>query len=155
MTSVLWEWGKEGRRNLRFVLTPLMPRHCGSKPGRASPSPGPLHVIDPHRVQYGGQYERAKFAHSAADAATMLLFGMASLLLLDLALPPARIGFHGLSLLYMLVYAWSRANPTAQVSFMGLLTLPGLYLPGVFVAMDLLQGQSVAAPLLGIAAGHL
>ncbi|KAL6769681.1 DER1 [Auxenochlorella protothecoides x Auxenochlorella symbiontica] len=106
-------------------------------------------------VQYGGQYERAKFAHSAADAATMLLFGMASLLLLDLALPPARIGFHGLSLLYMLVYAWSRANPTAQVSFMGLLTLPGLYLPGVFVAMDLLQGQSVAAPLLGIAAGHL
>lgn len=106
-------------------------------------------------VQYAGQFERAKFSHSVADSATMLGFGMAAILGLDAAFPFARVGFHGLSLLYYLMYGWSRVNASTQVSIMGVVAVPGLYMPFLFLVMDLVQGASIAAPLLGIASGHL
>lgn len=106
-------------------------------------------------IQYGAQYERAKFPASVADAVVMIAFGMGAIAALDAAFPWARLGFHGVSLLYYLIYGWSRTHGSQQVSFMGLINLPGQYLPFLFVVMDLVQGASIAAPLLGIAAGHL
>ncbi len=55
----------------------------------------------------------------------------------------------------MLVYLWSKENPTARVSFFGLFAVQGLYLPYVLVGWTVLQGGSPVEELRGIVAGHL
>ncbi|SNX83654.1 related to DFM1 - ER protein involved in ER-associated protein degradation [Melanopsichium pennsylvanicum] len=43
-------------------------------------------------------------------------------------------------LLNALIYVWARANPTAIVSFFGMVNCPSKWLPYVYLAIDLLQG---------------
>ena len=57
-------------------------------------------------------------------------------------------------ILYVIMYAWSRREPDAQVSFFGF-KFKSLYMPWFYVALRLLMGGSVFEPLVGIAVGHL
>lgn len=106
-------------------------------------------------VSYGGSYESSKFGHNTADAVTMIVFCMASTILIDAAVPMLRSSFHGPTLVFALLYLWSKQNPTAPVSLFGLIKLQALYLPFAFLAITLLQGASPKSDIMGILVGHL
>ena len=106
-------------------------------------------------MQYGGAYEKAKHGHNVADAITMLAFGMGATLAVDRVVPFFRAAFHGPVLVIMLVYLWSKQNPETQVSLFGLIKFKALFLPFAFLAIDLIQGQSITSAVLGILVGHL
>lgn len=107
-------------------------------------------------IQYGAAYESARFGGNAADAITMLLAGMTSIMALDLALP-SFFGaiFHGPSLVFMMLYLWSKQDPNAIVSFFGLIKFQALYLPFALLALEMVQGSSPMSGITGILAGHL
>ncbi len=107
-------------------------------------------------VRYGAAYESAKFLGDAAGAATCALVGAAAILALDGLAPALFSGaFHGASLIFMLLYLWSRANPTQVVGFFGVVQFQAFYLPFALLALDVVQGASPAPGVRGILAGHL
>ena len=57
------------------------------------------------------------------------------------------------SLLYMIMYVWSRRDPNVIVSIFGF-KLQVIYLPWFYIAMRLLMGGSISQPLIGVAVGH-
>jgi len=107
-------------------------------------------------VQYGVSYEKSKFLGNAADAITMVGWGMIFILALDGLLPMFfREFFHGEALIFMLLYLWSKQNPATQVSFFGVVKFQALYLPFGMLLIDIAQGASPFIGILGILAGHL
>lgn len=108
-----------------------------------------------HRIQYGAAYESAKFLGNTADAITMLLFGMTSIMALDGLLPSFFYApFHGVSLIFMLLYLWSKQSPTTQVGLFGIIKFQALYLPFALLLLDVVQGANPMSGILGILAGH-
>jgi Derlin-2/3 len=105
--------------------------------------------------QYGGSYEQTKFSHNTADAVTLIFFLMTSTILIDFLIPPFRSYIHGPTLIFALIYLWSKQNPTAPISLFGLIKLQALYLPFAFMGITVLQGGSPFPELLGILVGHL
>ncbi|KAI9191453.1 hypothetical protein LWI28_008634 [Acer negundo] len=71
------------------------------------------------------------------------------------AIPMLWTPFLGVSLVFMLIYVWSREYPNAQINIYGLVTIQAFYLPWAMLAMDVLFGASLLPDLLGIIAGHL
>ena len=63
--------------------------------------------------------------------------------------------FLAVSLVFMLVYVWSREFPNAQINIYGLVQLKAFYLPWAMLALDVIFGSPLTADLLGIIAGHL
>ena len=55
---------------------------------------------------------------------------------------------------YMIVYVWSRREPTSVLNFFGF-KFQSLYLPWVYCGMDMLMGGSIQPALMGIGVGHL
>ncbi|MBA0681160.1 hypothetical protein Goari_012816 [Gossypium aridum] len=84
----------------------------------------------------------------------MMIFGALSLLVLS-AIPIFRTPFLGVSLVFMLLYVWSREFPNAQINIYGLVTLKAFYLPWAMLALDVIFGSELIPDLLGIIAGHL
>ncbi|XP_068634332.1 derlin-1.1-like [Aristolochia californica] len=105
-------------------------------------------------ARYGVLLEKGAFNKRTADFLWMMIFGAASLLVLA-ALPPLSSPFLGCSLVFMIVYVWSRENPNARINIYGVVTIKGFYLPWVFLALDLIFGIPLKTGFLGIAAGHL
>ena len=93
---------------------------------------------------------------NTADALWMLILGMASILALDLVLP-FLFGdfFHGASLIFMLLYLWSKHNPNTPVSFFGVINFQAAYLPFAMLVLDMVQGASIKSGAVGIIAGHI
>jgi len=58
------------------------------------------------------------------------------------------------SMLYVIIYVWSRKDPDTITSIFGF-KFKSLYLPWAYVAMKMLMGQSVTPALVGIAVGHI
>lgn len=105
-------------------------------------------------ARYGVQLEKGPFDRRTADFLWMMIFGAFSLLALA-AIPIFRVPFLGISLVFMLVYVWSREFPNAQISIYGLVTLKAFYLPWAMLALDVIFGSGIMPDLLGIIAGHL
>ena len=61
----------------------------------------------------------------------------------------------GPSLIMALVYTWSRANATARVSFFGIFTVDGFYLPFALLAWTVVSGGDPIPDVRGILAGHV
>lgn len=57
------------------------------------------------------------------------------------------------SLLYVVMYVWSRRESEARVNIFGF-KFQALFLPWVYVAIRMLMGGSITMPLIGIAVGH-
>ena len=55
-------------------------------------------------------------------------------------------------LLYVIMYVWSRREPEAQANIFGF-KFQSIYLPWVYIALRVLMGNSIVAPLIGIASG--
>ncbi|GKV10000.1 hypothetical protein SLEP1_g21428 [Rubroshorea leprosula] len=105
-------------------------------------------------ARYGVQLEQGPFQKRTADFLWMMIFGALSLLALS-ALPIFRSPFLGISLVFMLLYVWSRESPHAQVNIYGLVALKAFYLPWAMLALDVIFGSPIVPDLLGIVAGHL
>lgn len=85
----------------------------------------------------------------------MLGFGCIAMLALDLLIPPLRGFFHGQSLIFMLLYLWSKMSPETPVSLFGLIKFKAMYLPFMLMALDVVQGGGIITDIVGILAGHL
>ncbi|KAM0945719.1 putative derlin, Rhomboid-like superfamily [Dioscorea sansibarensis] len=105
-------------------------------------------------ARYGVQLERSAFDKRTADYLWMMIFGALSLLALS-AIPLLQSAFLGISLVFMLLYLWSREFPTAQINIYGLVTLKAFYLPWAMLALDVIFGSPILPDLMGIIAGHL
>uniref|UniRef100_A0A1D1XUC2 Derlin n=1 Tax=Anthurium amnicola TaxID=1678845 RepID=A0A1D1XUC2_9ARAE len=105
-------------------------------------------------ARYGVQLEKGPFDRRTADFLWMMMFGAISLLALS-AIPLLRFPFLGISLVFMLLYVWSREFPNAQVNIYGLVALKAFYLPWAMLALDVIFGSPLMPDLLGIVAGHL
>jgi len=116
----------------------------------------PIAVAFSCSIQYGASYESAKFLGNTADAITMLLVGMGTIMALDTLLPFFFFSpFHGPSLIFMMLYLWSKHNPNSEVGFFGVIRFQAMYLPFALLALDVVQGASLKSGLLGILAGHM
>lgn len=62
--------------------------------------------------------------------------------------------FLGHAFTIMLVYIWSRRNPTIRMNFFGLITFQAPYLPWVLLAFTILLGSSSVVDIIGIIVGH-
>nr|DAD48888.1 TPA_asm: hypothetical protein HUJ06_018825 [Nelumbo nucifera] len=100
-------------------------------------------------ARYGVQLERGPFERRTADFLWMMIFGALS------AIPLLWTPFLGISLVFMLLYVWSREFPNAQINIYGLVTLKAFYLPWTMLALDVIFGSPLMPDLLGIIAGHL
>ncbi|XP_056677137.1 derlin-3 isoform X2 [Monodelphis domestica] len=102
--------------------------------------------------RYCRMLEEGSFRGRTADFVYMFLFGGALMTLFGLL---ASLFFLGQAFTVMLVYVWSRRNPSLRMNFFGLLNLQAPFLPWVLLAFSLLLGNSILVDLLGIAVGHI
>ncbi|XVF11238.1 hypothetical protein REPUB_Repub08aG0009200 [Reevesia pubescens] len=105
-------------------------------------------------ARYGVLLEKGPFDKRTADYVWMLIFGALSLLVMS-AIPFLWTPFMAGSLVFMIVYVWSREFPNAQISIYGLVTLKGFYLPWALLALDLIVGAPLMEDIIGMVAGHL
>ncbi|XP_009798903.1 derlin-1 [Nicotiana tabacum] len=105
-------------------------------------------------ARYGVQLESGPFQRQTADFLWMMIFGALTLLALSL-IPFFRSPFLGISLVFMLLYVWSREFPNANINIYGLVTLKAFYLPWAMLGLDVIFGSLIMPDLLGIIAGHL
>eukprot|EP00249_Psilotum_nudum_P015086 c25159_g1_i3 orf=502-1227(-) len=106
-------------------------------------------------ARYGVQLESGPFSRRTADFFWMIMFAMMALLGFWLLVPALRIPFMGPSIVFMLLYIWSREFSNARVNISGLFTLQGFYLPWVMLMLNVLFGSPLLPDLLGIMVGHL
>ena len=99
--------------------------------------------------------EQHTFAGRTADFMWMVLLGALALLPLPLIAPALGLPFFAGSLVFMLLYLWSRENPNANTSIMGMIKMKAFYLPWGMMALEALMGGSVVPDLLGVVVGHL
>lgn len=105
-------------------------------------------------ARYGVQLENGPFQRRTADFLWMMIFGAFTLLALS-AIPWFWSPFLGVSLVFMLLYVWSREFPNANINIYGLVSLKAFYLPWAMLALDVIFGSELMPDLLGIIAGHL
>ncbi|XP_023741870.1 derlin-1 [Lactuca sativa] len=105
-------------------------------------------------LRYGVSLERGPFDKRTADYVWMFFFGSFSLLAMA-AVPFLWSPFMGASLVFMIVYVWSRELPNTRINIQGLVELKGFYLPWAMLALDLVFGNPLMPDLLGIGVGHL
>ncbi|KAL5768714.1 hypothetical protein ACOSQ2_015497 [Xanthoceras sorbifolium] len=105
-------------------------------------------------ARYGVNLEKGPFERRTADFLWMMIFGALSLLVVS-AIPIFESDFLGISLVFMLLYVWSREFPNAQINIYGLVALKAFYLPWAMLALDVLFGSPPVPDFLGIIAGHL
>lgn len=105
-------------------------------------------------ARYGVQLENGPFQRRTADFLWMMIFGALSLLALS-AIPLFGSFFLGISMVFMLLYLWSREFPSANINIYGLVTLKAFYLPWAMLAMDVIFGSPLMPDLMGILAGHV
>lgn len=106
-------------------------------------------------VQYASRYEVSPFdtgaGGSSADFAWMLCLGMAMLSLFGFMF---QMVFLGQALSFMILYVWTRKNPDEQTSIFGF-KVQAFYLPWALLAFNLLIGNPIFKPVLGIVSGHV
>ncbi|CAN1243076.1 DER1 [Linum perenne] len=105
-------------------------------------------------ARYGVSLERGPFDKRTADFVWMFFFGAISLLLMAVV-PALWSPFMGISLVFMIVYIWSREFPNDTINIYGLVSLKGFYLPWAMLGLDLIFGDPLKPDILGIVAGHL
>lgn len=111
-------------------------------------------------VRHSKLLEEGAFHRRTADYLFLWIFGATLLLIIDVIfyythLP--KLMFLGPSLVFMIVYVWSRdeANKNVVMSFLGLFNFTAPYLPWVILGVGLLLDQTPIFDLLGIAVGHV
>lgn len=106
-------------------------------------------------ARYGVQLEQNPFQGRTGDFLWMILFSMLTLLGAGLLIPALRFPIMGPSLVFMLLYVWSREFANARVNIMGLFTAQGFYLPWIMLGLNVIFGSRLLPDLMGIVVGHV
>ena len=111
-------------------------------------------------VTYGSTLESQTYQFDPAECGLMYLFGAGCLLVASLVSQVTRMGppfvFNGDSMVFMLLYVWSRQFPEVQVSIYGLFKVLSFYVPFVFCVIEFMLGGGIPwSSILGIVVGHL
>ncbi|MCO5605646.1 hypothetical protein L7F22_059829 [Adiantum nelumboides] len=118
-----------------------------------------LHLVNAYNdsleARYGVQLEQGAFQGRTADFLWMMLFSMFTLLGIGIIIPPLRLPIMGPSLVFMLLYLWSREYANARVNIMGLFSVQGFYLPWVMLLLNVIFGSPLVTDLMGIVVGHV
>ncbi|KAG9509918.1 Derlin-2, partial [Fragariocoptes setiger] len=101
--------------------------------------------------RYCRMLEEGFFRYRTADFFYMFLVGATLMIILALFV---NLLFLGHAFTIMLVYIWSRRNPSIRMNFFGLITFQAPYLPWVLLGFSMLLGSSMLVDLIGIAVGH-
>jgi Derlin-2/3 len=88
---------------------------------------------------------------TSADFAWMLCIGASILCAFGYIF---QLLFLGQSLSFMILYVWTRNNPDEQTSVFGF-KVQAFYLPWCLLLFNLLIGNDVFNPFLGVVAGHI
>jgi len=106
-------------------------------------------------VSYSRNYEVSPYNTGAggttADYAWMLILGMTIMLIISTFmgfLVPSK------ALIFMVLYVWTRRNPQNPVSIYGV-QLKAVHLPWALLGLNLVIGNPLAMPILGIIVGHM
>jgi len=102
--------------------------------------------------RYCRTLEESSFQGRTSDFVMMFLFGASITLLIAYF---ANLIFLGHAFTLMLVYVWSRRNPSVRMNFFGVLNFQAPLLPLVILGFSLLLGNSVQIDLIGISVGHV
>lgn len=107
--------------------------------------------------QYSKQYEAGVMFNTGggggtADYAFMLILG-ALVILVTGALFGVGV-FFGKSLIYYVLYVWSKRNPTSPAAIWGI-QMQGMYLPFALLALNTMLGNPVVDMIHGVVVGHL
>uniref|UniRef100_A0A5K3FJ59 Derlin n=1 Tax=Mesocestoides corti TaxID=53468 RepID=A0A5K3FJ59_MESCO len=102
--------------------------------------------------RYCRMLEENKFYGRSADFLIMFLFGGVLSIVAAVFL---QMIFLSHVLTTMLVYVWSRNNPSVMLNILGLITVHAPYLPWVFFAISYLLGNNATVDFVGIVIGHL
>lgn len=105
-------------------------------------------------LRYSVKLERGTFDKRTADYVCMFLFGALSLLVTSV-IPYLRLYTYGPSMVFMIIYVWSRETPNATVAFYDLVRFKAFYLPWLLLVIEVMIGFSMKPALLGIVIGHL
>lgn len=106
-------------------------------------------------IQYGVPLETITYQHNTADYIYMYLVGMMAMNVIALLLPVFNFGVMGGSLVFMLLYVWSKNFATTQCNIYGLVTIKGFYLPFAFIAVSIIISDDWKADFLGLLGGHM
>jgi len=106
-------------------------------------------------VRYGVILEKTTFEGRTADFAFMLVFGILVLLAGSAVMPFMRMPVFSSTLVFMIVYMWSRNNADQPVSIWGVFQLKAFWLPWALMAFTVLMGGSPLGDFYGILVGHL
>ena len=79
--------------------------------------------------------EQHTFAGRIADFVWMVMLCVLVLVPIPALVPSIQIPFFGPSLVFTLLYLWSRENPNANTSIMGMITMKAFYLPWGMLGM--------------------
>jgi len=107
--------------------------------------------------QYSKQYEGGTTFNTGGGGGTsdyifMLLFGMIGILFTNFFYT---VGFvFAKTLVYFVLYIWSKRNPTAPANIWGV-PMPGMYLPFAILGLNFCLGNSYIEYVHGYAIGHL
>eukprot|EP01029_Cantina_marsupialis_P018175 TRINITY_DN4150_c0_g1_i2.p1 TRINITY_DN4150_c0_g1~~TRINITY_DN4150_c0_g1_i2.p1 ORF type:complete len:205 (-),score=33.94 TRINITY_DN4150_c0_g1_i2:347-961(-) len=99
-------------------------------------------------------YENNPFStggNNSSDFLVALIFGGICMLLIGLIYPAP---LFSMSMVFMIVYIWSRQNANHPMSFFGF-QFKGGYYPWVMAGFSLVIGGDIIGVLIGIAVGHL
>lgn len=96
--------------------------------------------------------EEHAYHNKRAEFLTMLLFGA---LLMLIAAYFFKFLFLSQAMTTMILYVWSRKNPTEQLRFYGLIWIKASYLPFVLLLLSIFLRQKISSDILGIAVGHI
>ncbi|CAM9305107.1 unnamed protein product [Choristocarpus tenellus] len=111
-----------------------------------------VYMMGSHSIRYEKDAFSTGGGGGSADYALLLIFGISILEILSVVF--FNIPFILSSVLFMVIYVWSRKSPDSAVSFWGVRIL-AVYTPWAMVGLQLLLGQSIFEAMLGIGVGHL
>ncbi|KAJ7567448.1 hypothetical protein O6H91_02G147900 [Diphasiastrum complanatum] len=106
-------------------------------------------------ARYGVQLEKNAFDMRTADFLWMLILSILTMLGLAFLIPVFQFAFMGPTLVFMLLYLWSREFSNSKVNISGLVTLQAFYLPWAMLLLNTMFGSPPLPDLMGIAVGHL
>ena len=107
-------------------------------------------------TSFGSKLERNEiFTNEPGGYVFFMLFQMIVISLLGLVLQwPTGIPMVGPSLIFSVIYYWSRREPYAQLSFFSF-NIKGFQFPFALLFFQMLMGGSPWMDLLGLASGHI
>lgn len=103
-------------------------------------------------IRYGNEFEKRKFpVHASRFIWCLIICGFLQLFFSYYLMMP----FLAISMLFVIIYLWSREFANETISVYNLFNIEGFYLPWVFCVIRVLMGGSAVPVLIGIFTGHV